>query len=84
MDSTQGTADKAADTIHYHVNAEDHETTERHLTGREILVKAGFEPPEDYRLTRDPGGKEIGLDDRESIHKGERFLATYRATTPVS
>jgi hypothetical protein len=70
--------------IHYTVNGEPQETTERKLTGRQILERAGFTPAEDYRLTRNKGGKEIGLDDDEPIHAGEAFTATFKGTTPVS
>lgn len=70
--------------IHYSINAEPQETTERKLTGRQILENAGFTPPEEHRLTRNDGGKEIGLDDEEPIHEGEAFTATFRGITPVS
>jgi hypothetical protein len=69
--------------INYTVNGEPQETTERKLTGRQILERAGFSPVEDYRLTRNKGGKEVGLDD-EPIHEGEAFTATFKGTTPVS
>ena len=74
----------AAKVIHYSVNAEPQETTERKLTGRQILENAGFMPAEDYRLTRNDGGKEIGLDDDEPIHEREAFTATFKGITPVS
>lgn len=71
-------------TIRYTVNGEPQETAERKLTGRQILERAGFTPAEDYRLTRNKGGKEIGLDDDEPIHDGEAFTATFKGVTPVS
>lgn len=70
--------------IPYRVNAEPQVTTEHRLTGGQILERAGLTPAADYRLTREDGGKEIGADELESIHKDEVFLATYRGTTPVS
>lgn len=70
--------------IRYTVNGEPQETTERKLTGRQILERAGFTPAEDYRLTRNQGGKEVGLDDDEPIHEGEAFTATFKGVTPVS
>ena len=70
--------------IHYSVNAEPQETTERKLSGRQILENAGFTPAEEYRLTRNDGGKEIGLDDDEPIHEREAFTATFKGPTPVS
>lgn len=70
--------------IHYIVNGEPQETTERKLSGRQILENAGFSPAEEYRLTRNDGGKEIGLDDEEPIHEREAFTATFKGITPVS
>jgi len=77
-------AHTAGKTIHYAVSGEPQETSERKLTGRQILERAGFTPAEDYRLTRDDGGKEIGLIDEEPIHEGEAFTATFRGPTPTS
>ena len=70
--------------IHYTVNGEAQETRERKLTGRQILEGAGFEPVDDYRLTRNDGGKEVGPNEKEPIHEGEAFTATFRGVTPVS
>lgn len=70
--------------IHYTVSAEPQKTDEHKLTGREILERAGFTPAEDYRLTRDPSGTEIHLDDEVPIREGESFTATYRGITPTS
>lgn len=70
--------------INYSVNGEPQETTERKLTGRQILENAGFTPAEEYRLTRNDGGKEIGPDDEEPIHEREAFTATFKGITPVS
>jgi hypothetical protein len=71
-------------TIHYSVSAEAQVTDEHKLTGREILELAGFTPADDYRLTRDSGGKEIGLNEEVPIHDGEAFTAIYRGITPTS
>ena len=84
VSEADGAADKVGKTIHYSVSGEPQETTERKLTGRQILERAGFTPAEDYRLTRDDGGKEIGPTDEEPIHEGEAFTATFRGVTPTS
>lgn len=84
MDPQTHTTARPPKVIHYRVNAEPQETRERQLSGRQILERAGFTPAEDYRLTRNDGGKEIGLDERESIRPGEVFTATFRGITPVS
>lgn len=69
----------------YLVNGEVQETTERKLTPREILANAGFTPVEEYRLTRDDGNKVLeDYDQPESVHKGERFTATFLGQTPTS
>jgi len=70
--------------INYTVSAEPQTTDEHKLMGREILERAGFTPAEDYRLTRDPSGKEIHLDDEVPMREGESFTATYRGITPTS
>lgn len=70
--------------INYEVNGEPQTTTERKLSGRAILERAGFTPAEDYILTRDDGNKEISLDHEEPIRDGERFTAKFRGPTPTS
>jgi hypothetical protein len=70
--------------IHYSVSAEPQETDEPKLTGRQILERAGFTPADEYKLTRDPSGKEIGPDEEVSIHANEAFTATFRGITPTS
>jgi hypothetical protein len=70
--------------IHYSVNAEPQETIEHKLTGRQILERAGFSPAEEYKLVRNDGHKEIGLDDGTPIHEDEAFTATFLGPTPTS
>jgi hypothetical protein len=84
VDTRTDKVTKDSKVIHYTVSGESQETTERKLTGRQILERAGFTPAEGYRLIRDDGGKEIGLTDDEPIHEGEAFTATFRGPTPVS
>jgi len=84
-DSPEGTVTPAHPrTIHYSVSAEAQETDDHKLTGREILERAGFTPGDEYKLTRDDGGKEIGLEEEVPIHEGEAFTATFRGVTPTS
>jgi hypothetical protein len=73
-----------AKTIHYTVSAEPQDTDEHKLAGREILERAGFNPADEYKLTRDPSGKEVGLEEEVPIHEGEAFIATFRGITPTS
>jgi len=87
MDTTEQTSAAEArerKVIHYSVNGEPHDTTERKLTGRQILEDAGFTPAEEYRLVRNDGDQEIGPDDSEPIHEDEAFTATFKGVTPVS
>jgi hypothetical protein len=83
MSSSQDKAEKDK-TIEYFVNGEPQTTTNNKLKVSEILTLAGFVPASDYRLKRDDGGKELGNDDEEPIHKDERFTATHNAPTPTS
>jgi uncharacterized protein YabE (DUF348 family) len=72
-------------TVTYYVNGEALTTTEHKLTVREILLAAGFEPAEDYRLTRDNGHHQYdSLDDEVPVHESERFTATFNGPTPTS
>lgn len=71
--------------ITYFVNGEEESTTERKVTVKEVLTRAGFTPVEDYDLTSDAGNQTFS-DPAEviNIHQGERFTATFTGTTPTS
>lgn len=71
--------------ITYFVNGEEEATTERKMTVKEVLTRAGFTPVEDYVLTSDAGNKTFS-DPAEviNIHPGERFTVTFTGTTPTS
>lgn len=69
----------------YFVNGERQESDEKERTVHEILESAGFDPPKDYRLTRDEGNhvyEDYGTE--VHLHEGERFTATYVGPTPTS
>lgn len=69
----------------YYVNGMAQVTDERKLTPRVILTHAGFTPPEEYRLFRDDGDKELtDLDKQEPIRNEERFTTLFKGPTPVS
>ncbi|HEX8099932.1 MAG TPA: hypothetical protein VF660_06995 [Actinomycetota bacterium] len=71
--------------IHYKVNGELQDSTDRKPKVRTILSQAGFEPPEDYELTRDNGNHTFkSLDDEVPLHEGETFTATFTGPTPTS
>jgi hypothetical protein len=70
--------------LHYTVSAEPQETTQHKLTGREILENAGFTPASDYKLIRDNGDREVGLDEEVPIREGEAFTAMFHGPTPTS
>jgi hypothetical protein len=72
-------------TIEYFVNGEVQTSTEKELTVRQILKRAGFEPAKDWILTRDKDGHEFKNPDKlVQIHKDERFTATATGPTPTS
>jgi hypothetical protein len=72
-------------TITYFVNGEGQTTDQKELTVREILTAAGFEPVEQYKLTRDTGEHVYrSYDDKVELHDAERFTATYIGPTPTS
>ena len=51
----------------------------------EILESAGFKPAEDYELTRDADNHTYtSLDEEVPVANGDRFTATYKASTPAS
>ena len=69
----------------YFINGESQTTTRHKLTVRKILSNAGFNPVEEYRLTRDAGNKVFeNYDDEAPIHENERFTATFLGPTPTS
>jgi hypothetical protein len=71
--------------IVYFVNGEKQETDVRQLTVRQVLNRAGFRPPEQYRLIRDEGQKVYAsLDEEVEIHQNERFTALFEGPTPTS
>jgi hypothetical protein len=72
-------------TITYHVNGEPQTTTEHKLPVRTILENAGFEPTTDWVLSRDKDGHDFAhQDELVTIHKDERFTATFTGPTPAS
>ncbi|MHB8555893.1 MAG: hypothetical protein ACYDCB_09610 [Candidatus Dormibacteria bacterium] len=71
--------------VKYFVNGEVQQSTERRLTVKVILTRAGFTPASDYDLTRD-GDKHPFKDQDEEVelHEDERFTATFVGPTPTS
>jgi hypothetical protein len=69
----------------YFVNGERQETTEHKLAVKTILANAGFEPTDEWVLSRDQDGHEFSdQDELVPIHKDERFTATRQGPTPTS
>lgn len=76
---------KGEKSIEYTVNGELQTTSERKLSVKTILEKAGFTPASEYDLTRDNGDHLFQDQDEEvPLHKGESFTATFRGPTPTS
>lgn len=70
--------------ITYFVNGEVQTSKEKELTAKQILKRAGFEPPRDFTLSRDSDQHEFKNDHEVKLHKDERFTATRVAPTPTS
>lgn len=69
----------------YYVNDVLQTTHEKKLTVGTILTNANFIPVSDYNLVRKNGNKTFTDPDEEiPIHDGEKFVAVFKGTTPVS
>ena len=79
-------ADDNAHEITYYVDNEPQETTERILTVRQILEKAGDDPATHYllELRGDQQVPHRNLDEEIKLHQNERFAAIFTGETPVS
>ncbi len=71
--------------IEYFVNGESQTTLEHKRTVKEILEDAGFDPPEEWLLSRDSPHHEYKDEGHEvDLHEGERFTATFTGSTETS
>jgi hypothetical protein len=71
--------------IEYFVNGEIQTTHEHKLTAKQILEEAGFDPPEEWLLSRDEPPHEYKNPDHEiQLRKDERFTATFTGSTETS
>lgn len=71
--------------IEYFVNGERQTTDERKLTAKQILEDAGFDPPEEWLLSRDDPHHEYKNENHEvDLHEDERFTATFTGSTETS
>lgn len=73
--------------VHYSVNGESQETTERKLTPMQILQKAGVNPAENY-LVEIRGRERISYQNDPNslieIYDNEKFVTEYTGAVPVS
>ena len=78
--------DKPDHEITYEVDGEEQTTTEKELTVRQILEKAGDDPSKHYLLELRPGGniEHRNLDEVIKLHNKMRFAAIFTGETPVS
>lgn len=73
--------------IHYTVDGEPQETTERELKVRAILENAGLKPAADYYLVEYEGKKEVRFEDLDQeihMHDDQVFVGVRRGPVPVS
>ena len=79
--------EKAKTTV-FTVNGIEVQTAEKHLTVREILELAGFEPDSHYLVEKHgKSGSETehrNLDEEIEVHNKHEFLAFFTGPTPVS
>lgn len=82
-----GLADHEAHVIDYTVSDEPQTTTERTLTARQIMVKAGINPDENYLVEirgRERFSYKGNPDDPIHMHEGQKFVAVFVGSVPVS
>ncbi len=76
-----------ADVIHYLVGDEPQETTQRVLSPREIMSKAGIDPSQNY-LVEIVGRERVSFKDKPDagieMHDGQRFVTVFCGPVPVS
>jgi hypothetical protein len=73
--------------IHYKVGDEEQETTERSLTPREIMSKAGINPDENYLVEiigRERKSFKDTPDKPIEMHDGMKFVTVFVGPVPVS
>ncbi|HEY6000542.1 MAG TPA: hypothetical protein VI078_14745 [bacterium] len=73
--------------IHYKVNDEPQETTQRTLTPHQIMTLAGIKPG-DYYLVEIKGRNRDSFQNREdvaiSMHENQKFVTVFTGPVPVS
>ena len=74
-------------TIHYTVDGEPQETTERTLTPRQIIIAAGLNPSERY-LVEIKGKHQVSYKDAMDtpihMHENQKFVTVFTGPTPVA
>jgi hypothetical protein len=73
--------------IHYTVGDEPQTTTERVLTPREIMTKAGIKPEENYLVEikgRERKSYKDQPDEPIHMHEGQKFVTVFVGPVPVS
>ncbi len=74
-------------TITIFINNAPLEVTEHELTARELLVRSGNLPPEDFTLFLLHGNspkEALDLGTPIALHENEKFAALFNGPTPVS
>jgi pyruvate/2-oxoglutarate dehydrogenase complex dihydrolipoamide dehydrogenase (E3) component len=74
-------------TIHYTVDGESQETTERTLTPRQIIIAAGLNPAERYLVEIKGKHQESYKDAMDTpihMHEGQKFVTVFTGPTQVA
>jgi hypothetical protein len=83
----QGSGNPLPKAIHYSVDGELQETTERTLTPRQILIAAGLNPNERYLVEIKGKHQESYKDAMDTpihMHEGQKFVSVYTGPTQVA
>ncbi len=85
--STEGTVAAHGHVIHYTVNDEPQETTERTLTPRQIMTVAGINAEENFLVEirgRERKSYQGHTDEPIHMHEHQKFVTVFTGSVPVS
>lgn len=74
-------------TIHYELDGEPQETSERTLTARQIIINAGLDPSERYLVEiqgRHQKSYKDAMDEPIHMHEGQKFVTVFTGPTQVA
>ena len=85
--NTETTTTAGPHVINYTVDGEPQQSTERKLTPRQIITKAGLNPEERY-LVEIQGKHQVSykdkMDEPISLHENQKFVTVFIGPVPVA